>query len=129
MNAVDDAQHPESGIYVDGFVVAAPTARREEYVRHAALAAQVFKENGALSVVECWGDDVPDGETTSFPMAVKRREDETVVFSWITWPSKAARDEGMRRSMADERLSPAANPMPFDGERMIYGGFKVVVSA
>lgn len=74
--------------YVDGFVAAAPTANREEYRKHAEAAA-VFKEHGALKLVECWGDDVPDGEITSFPMAVKCKADETVVFAWITWPSRA----------------------------------------
>ncbi|WBY02538.1 DUF1428 domain-containing protein [Ramlibacter tataouinensis] len=115
--------------YVDGFVIAVPTANRERFVRHAQDAAAVFKEHGALSVVECWGDDVPEGQLTSFPMAVQRKDDETVVFSWITWPSRAARDEGMKRVMADPRVQPETNPMPFDGKRMIYGGFEVVVQA
>jgi hypothetical protein len=74
--------------YVDGFVAAVPTANREIYRQHAEKAAAVFKEHGALSVVECWGDDVPEGKLTSFPMAVQRQADETVVFSWITGPSK-----------------------------------------
>lgn len=113
--------------YVDGFVAAVPTAHRERYRQHADTAAVVFKEHGALSVVECWGDDVPDGTLTSFPMAVKSRDDETVVFSWITWPSRAVRDDGMKKAMADPRLQPDENPMPFDGKRMIYGGFEVIV--
>ncbi len=113
--------------YVDGFVLAVPTANREEFRAHAAAAALVFKEHGALEVVECWGDDVPEGEVTSFPMAVKRGPDETVVFSWIRWPSREARDEGMRKAMADPRLQPGANPMPFDGKRMIFGGFEPIV--
>ena len=115
--------------YVDGFVAAVPKANRERYVQHAQAAAAVFKENGALSVVECWGDDVPEGKLTSFPMAVQRKEDETVVFSWISWPSKSVRDEGMKRSMEDPRLQQGMNPMPFDGKRMIFGGFQVIVSA
>lgn len=115
--------------YVDGFVAAVPTANREAYKKHAQAAAIVFKDHGAIRVVECWGDDVPEGKLTSFPMAVKRKEDETVVFSWITWPSRQARDEGMRKSMADPRLEPSANPMPFDGKRLIYGGFEVLVEA
>ena len=115
--------------YVDGFVAAVPTVNRDSYVRHAQAAAAVFKEYGALAVVECWGDDVPEGKLTSFPMAVQRKDDETVVFSWITWPSRAARDEGMKKSMADPRLQPQTNPMPFDGKRLIYGGFEVIVSA
>jgi uncharacterized protein YbaA (DUF1428 family) len=115
--------------YVDGFVAAVPTANLELYTRHAQTAAGVFKEHGALSVVECWGDDVPEGKLTSFPMAVKCQPDETVVFSWITWPSKQARDEGMKKVMADPRLQPDANPMPFDGKRLIYGGFRMIVKA
>src|SRR5262249_27585682 len=115
--------------YVDGFVAAVPTANREKYRTHADKAAVVFKEHGALKVVECWGDDVPNGEVTSFPMAVKCREDETVVFSWILWPSRQARDEGMKKVMADPLLRPEVNPMPFDGKRMIFGGFEMLVDA
>lgn len=114
-------------VYVDGFVVAVPTANKERYRQHAADAGVIFMEHGALSFVECWGDDVPEGEVTSFPMAVKRREDETVVFSWITWPSRAVRDTGMEKVMADPRLQSDINPMPFDGKRMIYGGFDMIV--
>jgi uncharacterized protein YbaA (DUF1428 family) len=113
--------------YVDGFVAAVPTANRNVYTKHAEIAAAVFKEHGALRVVECWGDDVPEGKLTSFPMAVKRKEDETVVFSWITWPSREARDEGMKKVMADPRLQSDRNPMPFDGKRLIYGGFEVLI--
>jgi uncharacterized protein YbaA (DUF1428 family) len=115
--------------YVDGYVAAVPTANRDAYRKHAEVAAKVFKEHGALRVVECWGDDVPEGKLTSFPMAVKRKEDETVVFSWITWPSRHVRDEGMKQSMADPRLQADRNPMPFDGKRLIYGGFEVLVEA
>ena len=114
--------------YVDGFVAAVPTANREAYRRHAQAAAVVFKEYGALEVVECWGDDVPEGKLTSFPMAVQRRDDETVVFSWILWSNRAARDAGMKKAMADPRLQPDVNPMPFDGKRLIYGGFEVMVN-
>jgi uncharacterized protein YbaA (DUF1428 family) len=115
--------------YVDGFVAAVPAANREKFRKHAADAAPVFKEHGALKVVECWGDDVPDGKLTSFPMAVKCEPGETVVFSWIIWPSREVRDAGMAKVMADPRLQTDANPMPFDGKRMIYGGFEVVVEA
>ena len=80
--------------YVDGYVMAVPTNNRDAFIKHAKEAAAVFKEHGALRVVECWGDDVPDGKFTSFPMAVKKMPDETVVFSWILWPSRQARDEG-----------------------------------
>ena len=113
--------------YIDGFVIAVPNANREAYLAHARTAAGIFKEYGAQNVVECWGDDVPEGKLTSFPMAVQRQEDETVVFSWITWASRAARDEGMKKAMEDTRLTGMA--MPFDGKRMIYGGFEVVLDA
>ncbi len=113
--------------YVDGFVAAVPTANKEAYREHAAAAGVVFKEYGALAFMECWGDDVPDGKVTSFPMAVKCKEDETVIFSWIIWPSKAVRDEGMAKVMADPRTQADVNPMPFDGQRLIYGGFEPVV--
>lgn len=115
--------------YVDGFVAAVPTANKEKYLQHATEAAAIFKEYGALEVVECWGDDVPEGETTSFTMAVKRQDDETAVFAWIAWPSKAARDEAWARIMADPRMAPDRAPMPFDGKRMIYGGFAQILSA
>lgn len=115
--------------YVDGFIAAVPTANREIYRKHAQDAAAVFREHGALSLVECWGDDVPDGEVTSFPMAVKCQSDETVVFAWITWPSKEVRDAGMKKVMEDPRMQPDSNPMPFDGKRMIYGGFEVLLEA
>ncbi|GGX24148.1 hypothetical protein GCM10007242_34510 [Pigmentiphaga litoralis] len=115
--------------YIDGFVAAVPNANREQYIAHAERAAEVFKDFGALQVVECWGDDVPEGTLTSFPMAVKRGDDETVVFAWIVWPSKAVRDVGMDKVMNDPRLKSDVEPMPFDGKRMIYGGFQVVVDA
>ncbi len=115
--------------YIDGFIIAVPTTNREAYRKHAEAAALIFKEHGALGVVECWGDDVPDGKLTSFPMAVKCKPDETVVFSWITWPSRQVRDDGMKKVMADPRMQPATNPMPFDGARLIYGGFQVIVNA
>ena len=113
--------------YVDGFVAAVPTANKEKYREHAEAAAGVFREHGALKLVECWGDDVPDGEVTSFPMAVQCKADETVVFSWILWPSREVRNEGMKKVMDDPRLRPENNPMPFDGKRMIYGGFEMIV--
>ena len=114
--------------YVDGFVMAVPNENREAYRAHAERAAKVFKEFGALSVVECWGDDVPEGKLTSFSLAVKREPNETVVFSWVTWPSRAVRDDGWKKVMADPRLQADTNPMPFDGKRLIYGGFETIVS-
>ncbi|QJW83239.1 DUF1428 domain-containing protein [Ramlibacter terrae] len=115
--------------YVDGFVVPVPTAKREEYRKLAQTASAVFKDHGALTVVECWGDDVPEGKLTSFPMAVQRKDDETVVFSWITRPSKEARDAGMKKSMEDPRMDHDPAAMPFDGKRMIFGGFQIIVEA
>lgn len=113
--------------YVDGFVVAVPTANRDAYRDHAQRALEIFREYGATRCVECWGDDVPEGKVTSFPMAVQRKEDETVVFSWVVWPSKDAREAGWKKVMEDPRLAPDRNPMPFDGTRMIYGGFVPIV--
>ncbi|RUO31992.1 DUF1428 domain-containing protein [Aliidiomarina sedimenti] len=113
--------------YVDGFVAAVPNENKEKFIQHARDAAKIFKEHGATRVVECWGDDVPDGTVTSFPMAVKCEKGETVVFSWIIWPSKEARKAGMEKSMNDPRLSKENNPMPFDGKRVIFGGFQIVL--
>lgn len=113
--------------YVDGFVLAVPTAKKDEYLEMAAKCAEVFKENGALRQVECWGDDVPQGEITSFPMAVQCKEDETVVFSWIIWPSKVVRDSGMEKCMQHPLFQNDVNPMPFDGKRMIFGGFEMAM--
>lgn len=113
--------------YVDGFVLAVPTAKKEAFREHAVIAGKVFRELGALQVVDCWGDDVPEGKVTSFPMAVKCKDDETVVFGWIVWPSKAVRDAAMPKAMADPRMQPDRNPMPFDGVRMVFGGFQKFV--
>lgn len=113
--------------YVDGFLLAVPVANREKYVEVARQAAAVFKDHGALRVVETWADDVPDGKVTSFPMAVKLKEDEKVVFSWISWPSRQARDEGMKKSMEDPRMKLDPSDMPFDGMRMMWGGFQTIV--
>lgn len=113
--------------YVDGFVLAVPTANRQEFIEHARACDAVFLEYGATRVLECWGDDVPTGKVTDFFRAVQAKDDETVVFSWVEWPDKATRDAGMAKVMQDPRLSPEANPMPFDGKRLIYGGFVSVV--
>lgn len=113
--------------YIDGFVLAVPTANKEVYRSQAASAATVFKECGALSVVESWGDDVPPGKLTSFPLAVQSTPDETVVFSWVVWPDRATRDAGMEKFMADARIKAIGAAMPFDGQRMIYGGFETIV--
>jgi len=113
--------------YIDGFVAAVPDAQRETYIRYAAEMATLIKAHGALRVVECWGDDVPEGKLTSFPMAVKREPGESVVFAWIVWPDKATRDASHLKMEADPRVQHATKSMPFDGKRMIYGGFQTVV--
>jgi uncharacterized protein YbaA (DUF1428 family) len=113
--------------YVDGFVAAVPSANRDAYRRHAEVAASVFKEHGALSVTECWGSDVPEGEVTSFSKALHRKDNETAVLAWIIWASRSARDEGMKKASGDARLQNIE--MPFDGKRAILGGFDVIVEA
>lgn len=113
--------------YVDGFVAAVPAANKQAYLDHARQALPIFKEFGALRLVECWGDDVPDGKVTDFKRAVQARAEEVVVFSWIEWPSKAVRDAGMKRMMEDPRMKDMQ--MPFDGQRMIYGGFQPILDA
>lgn len=115
--------------YVDGFVVPVPTAKKEAYREMAETAVEVFKDHGALTLVECWGDDVPEGKVNSFHTAVLRQPEENVVFAWITWPSKAVRDAGMQKVMDDQRMKPWEGRIPFDGKRMIFGGFEVIVSA
>ena len=121
--------------YIDGFVIAVPTANKEKFIEHAKLGDCVFIDLGATRVVECWGDDVPDGKFTDFRGAVTATADETVVFSWIEWPDKATRDAGMNTltewmenpEMGDPRMDPEKNPMPFDGTRLILGGFQPIV--
>jgi uncharacterized protein YbaA (DUF1428 family) len=112
--------------YVDGFLVAVPKANLDAYKEVSELAGKIWMENGALSYVECVGDDVPYGELTSFPRAVQAKEDEIVVFSWITYESREKRDEINAKVMADPRLK-GPEQMPFDGKRMIYGGFRPLV--
>ncbi len=117
--------------YIDGFVIAVPTENKQKFIDHAKLGDSVFMDLGATRIVECWGDDVPAGKLTDFRMAVKAKDDETVVFSWIEWPDKATRDVAYAKmqdwmenpDQADPRMNPAKNPMPFDGKRMIFGGF------
>jgi uncharacterized protein YbaA (DUF1428 family) len=109
--------------YVDGFVVAVPAEKKEAYLQLAAKAAPLFKEFGATRVVECWADDVPAGNLTDFRMAVKAEDHEEVVFSWIEYPSKEVRDAANQKMIADPRMRELGDEMPFDGKRMIYGGF------
>jgi uncharacterized protein YbaA (DUF1428 family) len=112
--------------YVDGFVIAVPAANKEAFRDMAEKVAPVFIEHGAERVIECWGDDVPRGELTDFYGAVKAEEDEAVVFSWVLWPSREARDAGNAKIMADPRMQPSGEA-PFDGKRMIFGGFQPIV--
>jgi uncharacterized protein YbaA (DUF1428 family) len=114
--------------YVDGFVVAVSKQNIEAYKTLARQTGEVWKEHGALAYVECVGDDVPYGELTSFPRAVQAKEDEVVIFSWIVYPSRAARDAINAKAMADPRLKSDMSKMPFDGKRMIYGGFETFLS-
>ncbi|WP_421996398.1 DUF1428 domain-containing protein [Reyranella sp.] len=113
--------------YVDGCLIPVPAANKQAYADMATQMAAVFRDHGAVRVVEAWADDVPDGTITDFKGAVKATPDEKVVYSWIEWPSKAVRDEGWKKVMADPRAQGGA--MPFDGKRMIYGGFAPVVDA
>ena len=113
--------------YHTGSVAAVPTANREAYRAHAARAWPHFQRRGALRMVETWGEDVPDGTRTDFRRAVQATPDETVVFSWIEWPSREARDAGHAASMADPRMPKDMASMPFDGKRMIWGGFEPIV--
>ncbi len=115
--------------YIDGVIVPVPTKNHDAYIALAQRMAAIFKDHGAIEVVECWGDDVPAGEVTSFPMAVKLQEDETAVFSWVRWPSKQLRDEQLPKVMEAMQNASAAGEMPFDGKRLIYGGFKIIVEA
>jgi uncharacterized protein YbaA (DUF1428 family) len=113
--------------YIDGFVIAVPNTNREQFIRHARTFDPIFLEFGATRVLECWGDNVPEGKLTDFRRAVQAKQDESVVFSWVEWPDKATRDAGMERLMKDPRMEDAGN-MPFDGKRMIFGGFVPLVS-
>ena len=123
---IDEGGSGQPG-YADGYVVPVPTGNKEAYRTMAAKAADVFKEYGATRVVEAWGDDVPDGKVTDYKGAVKAKDDETVVFSFVEWPSKEVRDAGWKAVMEDERMKPDKDNMPFDGQRMIYGGFQPIL--
>ena len=112
-------------------MIAVPTADKQKFVDHAKFVDTIFTELGATRVVECWADDVPEGKVTDFLKAVQATEDESVVFSWIEWPDKGTRDAAMKMMMSDdfkdERMDPKKNPMPFDGARLIFGGFEPIV--
>ena len=121
--------------YVDGFVIAVPTANKQKFIDHAKLGDSVFTDLGAARVVECWGDDVQAGKVTDFRKAVQAKDDETIVFSWIEWPDKETRNAAYAKMTEwmehpenpDPRMDPEKNPRPFDGMRLIYGGFTPIV--
>jgi uncharacterized protein YbaA (DUF1428 family) len=114
--------------YIEGFVAAVPAVNKEAYRKHAADAASLFKEFGATRMVETWGDDVPDAKVTDFKGAVKAEQGEVVVFSWLEYPTKAARDAANEKIMSDPRMK-EMSAMPFDGQRMIFGGFTPIVES
>lgn len=122
---LDEGEHLADA-YVDGFLVPVPEGKKDEYRAIAEQAAAVFRDHGASRVVEAWGNDVPEGKVTDYRRAVKAAEGEAVVFSWIEWPSREARDAGMKRSMEDPRMRMDHENMPFDGKRMVFGGFRVL---
>ena len=113
--------------FIDGFIMAVPAASKHAFLDHAKSLDSFFVEQGAIRVVECWGEDVPHGKLTDFHRAVQAKDDEIVVFSWIEWPDRATRDAGMKRMQdamkSDARFDAEKNPPPFDGKRMIFGGF------
>ncbi len=117
--------------YVDGFVIPVPSDKKDAFIDHAREFDAILMDMGAIRILECWGDDVPDGKVTDFARSVQLAEGETVCFSWIEWPDKATRDAAFAKLEAmmktDERFDPAKNPPPFDGKRMIFGGFAPVV--
>lgn len=112
--------------YVTGFLLAVPTGNKAAYRRMAEESWEVFRDHGCLALRENWGDAVEDGKVTSFPMAVKLEEGETVVFSWMEWPDRETHDRAWERIMADPRMAKFAD-MPFDGMRMMWGGFEPLV--
>lgn len=110
--------------YIDGFVAAVPNENRQKFIENAKQVDAFFIENGATRVVECWGDDVPEGKTTDFRRAVKAESNESVIFSWVEWPDKQTRQAAMQKMSDDPRMKNMQ--LPFDGQRMIYGGFENV---
>nr|WP_235364830.1 DUF1428 domain-containing protein [Sphingomonas sp. ERG5] len=124
---LDDGPGGSTG-YVDGYLVPVEAGNKEAYRGLASKASTVFRDYGATRVVEAWGDDVPDGTVTDYKGAVQATGDEHVVFSWVEWPSKETRDAGMAKVMEDPRMKPdTITELPFDGKRMVYGGFAPIL--
>ncbi|HEY6916048.1 MAG TPA: DUF1428 domain-containing protein [Allosphingosinicella sp.] len=115
------------GRYIDGFVVPIPAGNEQAYRDLAETGATVFMDHGATRVVETFGDDLMDGKVTDYKKAVEAQDGETIAFSWVEWPDKNTRDAGWTKVMEDPRMAPGDKPMPFDGKRMIYGGFATLV--
>jgi uncharacterized protein YbaA (DUF1428 family) len=113
--------------YIEGFVLAVPTANKDDYLKHSREMAPLIRDCGAVRMVETWGDDVPEGKVTDFRKAVQAKDDETIVFSWFEYPDRAARDSANSKMMSDERMAEIGATMPFDGKRMIMGGFETIV--
>jgi len=113
------------GGYINGFIVPVPSDKKDAYRAMNERHAAIFREYGALRLIQGWGDDVPEGEVTDFRRAVQAKPDETVVFAFLEWPSKQASDEAWDKMMNDERMQPSPD-MPFDGKRMFWGGFDVI---
>lgn len=114
-------------MYIAGFVLAVKTDKKEDYRKIAADVGTIFREHGATRVIECWGDDVPDGEVTSFARAVKLEPGETVLFSWMEYPDKATYEASVQATMDDPRLQKAPCLEVMDSKRMIWGGFVPIV--
>jgi uncharacterized protein YbaA (DUF1428 family) len=112
--------------YIDGYVIPVPAAKKEAYRAMAEKVAPLFQEYGALRVVEAWGDDTQDGKLTDYNRATLKQPDEKVVYSWVEWPDKATRDAGWAKIMQDERMKPDGET-PFDGKRMMWGGFEPIL--
>ena len=123
---VDEGAKGKFG-YIDGCVTPVPADKKQAFVQSEKERAALLKECGATRVVDAWGDDVPDGKVTDYKGAVKANADEKIVYSWIEWPSKEARNKGWEKAMKDPRMQP--DKMPFDGKRMIYGGFAPILDA
>lgn len=115
--------------YIDVFMVAVPREKKADYIALAEAFADMFRRLGALEYSEAWADDVPDGQVTSMPMAVQKKDDEDVVVAWTIWPDKATRDKAWVDAETDPVMKELGASMPFDGKRMIFGGFKQVVKA